>query len=113
MFKCPNCKIMRADEPDKCWNCGADRRGVLHEERGKHAVQTRDITHELNSPKHKCPHGLLKWHQCVPCGRWGDDVLLSYRRSAEADAQKIIMESYGIKSGAEASVAAKALLDKM
>ena len=113
MFTCPNCTITRADEPEKCWNCGADRRGLFHEKREKHAVQPRDITRALNSPKHKCEHGIVKWHLCVKCGRWGDDVLLSYRRSAEADAQKIIMEIHGVKSRTQAAAVAKALIDKM
>ena len=108
MFICRNCKMTRDDEPEKCWNCGADRRGQVHE---KQVDQTWKLLRELDNEKFKCPHGIMRFRPCEKCGRSGE-ALGSHRTSAQAHIQDVLVKSGLVKTKAQAAIAAKALIDK-
>jgi len=114
MFTCtnPGCKITREDEPDKCWNCGADRYGRISEKRGKRVSQTRELLRELDNEKFKCVHNIRKWYPCEKCAR-EDEVLGSYRTSALKHIEEVLMEHHLVATRAEAVLAAKLVIDQV
>lgn len=109
-MNCLNCKMARAEEPEKCWNCGADRNGRISEKREKRTTQTRDLLRELDNEKSKCIHGIVRFHPCEKCGRDEPEVLESYRTSALKQIQEVLMD-YGLVAGkAEAAIAARLII---
>src|SRR5258708_3491511 len=104
--------MTRAGQPEKCWNCGADRNGRISEKRGKRVAQTRDLLKELDNEKFKCVDGIMKWHPCEKCCREGD-VLLEYRTSALKHIQGVLLDNGVVSTKAQAAIAAQALIDKV
>ena len=105
--------MARADEPENCWNCGADRSGRIPKKGKKRITQTQDLLRELDNERFKCVHGIMRFNPCEKCWRDEPEVLESYKTSALKHIQEVAMNHHLVATKAEAAHFAQLVIAKV